>query len=274
MKPDRRHMLKAIGQVGLLALPSGAFADAPVANDPWPGLVTGIFHDRKLEDGAHIMALNAPVRAENAAIVPVSVRLRLPPGDQRLLQKLWLVVDQNPSPLVGTFTIGHKSGMTALATRVRVDAYSNVHAVAKLSDGRLYMVKRFVKAAGGCSAPMIEAMAPGQQIGQMRFREVGSFTAASPDRAEGILMIRHPNNSGMQMDQVSLLYIPTDVIERLDVWQGDDLIMSMDGGISIAQNPHFRFNYIRNGTKLIRALARDTKGMVYEHDWTIGKSST
>ncbi|MBV1707616.1 MAG: quinoprotein dehydrogenase-associated SoxYZ-like carrier [Hyphomicrobiales bacterium] len=267
-------MLKTIGQVGLLALPARALADAPVANDPWPGLVTGIFQDRKLEDGTQIMALNAPVRAENAAIVPVSLRMHLPPGDSRVLQKIWLVVDQNPSPLVGTFTIGRKSGMTALATRVRVDAYSNVHAVAGLSDGRLYMVKRFVKAAGGCSAPMIEAMAPGQSIGQMRFREVGSYTAASPDRAEGILMIRHPNNSGMQMDQVTLLYIPTDVIERLDVWQGKDLIMSMDGGISIAQNPHFRFNYIRNGSKVFRARARDTKGKVYEHSWSLAKSST
>lgn len=218
--------------------------------------------------------LNAPARAENAAIVAVSVRFHLPLGDQRSLQGLWLTVDQNRSPLVGTFTMGPKSGMIALATRARVDAYSNVHAVAGLGDGELYMVKRFVKAAGGCSAPMIDAMAWGQKIGQMRFHEEGSFTAASPNRAEGVLMIRHPNNSGMQMDQVSLLYIPTDVIEKLDVWQGDDLIMTMDGGISIAQNPHFRFNYIRNGTKLIRPRARDIKGKIYEQSWTVGKSST
>lgn len=274
MKLHRRDVLKAIGQAGMVAASGRAWADAPKQADPWPQLVTGIFYDRKLEDGSRILALNAPVQAENAAIVPVSMRVRLPLGDPRILQKLWLVVDQNPSPLVGTFTIGPKSGMTALATRVRVDAFSYVHAIAGLSDGKLYMVRRFVKAAGGCSAPMIEAMAPGEKIGQMRYHEEGAFTASSPNRAEGVLMIRHPNNSGLQMDQATLLYIPTDVIEKLHIWQGDDLIMAMDGGISIVQNPHFRFNYIRNGTRHFRAEARDTKGNVYRQSWTLGKSST
>ena len=43
--------------------------------------------------------------------------------------------------------------MRSLSTRVRVDSYTNVHAVAELSDGQLYAAQRFVKAAGGCSAP-------------------------------------------------------------------------------------------------------------------------
>ena len=43
--------------------------------------------------------------------------------------------------------------MTSLSTRIRVDAYTNLHAVAELDDGHLYGAQRFVKAAGGCSAP-------------------------------------------------------------------------------------------------------------------------
>lgn len=43
--------------------------------------------------------------------------------------------------------------MTHLATRVRVDDYSYVRAVAETADGKLHMVKAFVKASGGCSAP-------------------------------------------------------------------------------------------------------------------------
>ena len=40
-----------------------------------------------------------------------------------------------------------------LDLRVRVDQYTLVHAIAEMQDGKLYAVQRFVKAAGGCSAP-------------------------------------------------------------------------------------------------------------------------
>ena len=40
-----------------------------------------------------------------------------------------------------------------ISTRVRVDSYTNVHAVAELSDGTLHVTKTFVKASGDCSAP-------------------------------------------------------------------------------------------------------------------------
>ena len=40
-----------------------------------------------------------------------------------------------------------------IETRVRVDQYTNVHAVAETADGKLFVSTVFVKAAGGCSAP-------------------------------------------------------------------------------------------------------------------------
>ena len=46
--------------------------------------------------------------------------------------------------------------MPAISTRVRVNSYTNVHAVAELSDGKLYVVKTYVKASGGCSAPAVK----------------------------------------------------------------------------------------------------------------------
>ena len=39
---------------------------------------------------------------------------------------------------------------------VKVESYTNVHAVAELDDGKLYAVKTFVKASGGCSAPALK----------------------------------------------------------------------------------------------------------------------
>ncbi|MBV1700364.1 MAG: quinoprotein dehydrogenase-associated SoxYZ-like carrier [Hyphomicrobiales bacterium] len=273
----RRDLLNTlgygIGTAWLGRMPALAAALESDPQDPaiWPSLVTGIFNDQTLEDGRGILELEAPYRAENAAIVPIGMKVHLASGDPRSLQKLWLIVDENPSPLVGEFNIGPHSGLRELRTRIRINAYSDVHAVAKLSDGKLYMVKAFVKAAGGCSAPMVEASASPAQIGKMQFRRLGGYTDLSPKRVEGVLMIRHPNNSGLQMDPISMLYIPAHFVQKIDIWQGKDLILSMEGGISISQDPHFRFDYNSNGAEDVHVRAVDTKGAVFEQSWKLGK---
>ena len=97
--------------------------------------------------------LDAPRRAEDAAIVPIGMRVNFAGDDKRTLKSLTLVIDENPAPVAGTFTIGPHSGVTSISTRVRVNSYSYVRLIAELSDGKLYGVKTFVKASGGCSAP-------------------------------------------------------------------------------------------------------------------------
>ena len=47
---------------------------------------------------------------------------------------------------------------------------------------------------------------------------------------EAQVMIRHPNNSGLQRDQVTLLYIPAHFVDELAVRQGDALLFRMEGG--------------------------------------------
>ena len=86
-------------------------------------------------------------------MVPVSLTSLLPASDARRIVGITLVIDENPSPLAATFSLGPSSGIRSMSTRVRVDSYTNLHVVAELTDGRLYAAERFVKAAGGCSAP-------------------------------------------------------------------------------------------------------------------------
>src|SRR5438270_4404108 len=252
---------------------SVAHAQSPEPSDPWPSLVSDLFHDRAMQSGDGLITLDAPYRAEDAALVPMTLDFALPPGDPRHVKKITLVIDQNPAPMAASFEIGPNSGMTSIATRLRVNDYTNVHEVAELSDGQLYVVQKYVKAAGGCSAPagknMDEANA---HVGEMRLRETAArpgSAGASPLR-EAQLMIRHPNNSGLQMDQVSHLYIPARYIDSLKVFQGDDLVFAMEGGISISEDPNFRFNYKPNGAKVMRVEARDSGGKQFKSEWPIG----
>jgi sulfur-oxidizing protein SoxY len=250
-----------------------AQATPPTADQPseetWNSIKGDIFKNRPVEDGTGLVTLDAPRRAEDAALVPIGMHVNLPADDKRSLRALTLVIDENPAPVAGTFTIGPHAGVTSISTRVRVNSYSYVRLIAELSDGKLYGVKAYVKASGGCSAPAASnADAAKSELGKMKFR---TFHAESDALPEAQLMLRHPQNSGLQMDQLTRLYIPPFFIDNLKIWQGDDLVLAMDGGISISEDPNIRFNYKPNGAASFRAEAVDTSKHIFRDEWTIDK---
>jgi len=244
--------------------------------DPWPGLVQDIFNNRAINDGNDVLSIDMPYRAEDAAIVPVTLRSKLAPDDTRHLKTITLVIDQNPAPMAAKFELGPDARVSEISTRVRVNSYTNVHAVAELSDGKLYMVKTFVKASGGCSAPAAKNLEEAKNhLGQMKYRQ---FARADQGPTSGPrdaqIMIGHPNNSGLQMDQITHLYVPAFFVDELHVWQDNSPVLSMEGGISISEDPNIRFTYVSNGAKTLRAEAKDTSGHVFQKQWDVDNSGT
>src|SRR3954470_5621130 len=269
--PGHRFRLFCIA-AGLLSVMCGARlapAASPEAYDPWPGLVRDIFNDRPMNDGTEVIAIEMPYRAEDAGIVPVTLRTKLTPGDSRHMLRITLVIDQNPAPMAAKFELGPDAKVSEISTRVRVNNYTDVHAVAELSDGKLYVSKTYVKASGGCSAPAAKVADDGsKKLGQMRFRQFARASAASGEgpssgTREAQVMIGHPNNSGLQMDQVTQLYVPAFYVDNLRIMQDADLILKMEGGISISEDPNIRFSYVPNGAKQIRVDAKDTEGHAF-----------
>jgi sulfur-oxidizing protein SoxY len=111
----------------------------------------------------------------------------------------------------------------------------------------------------------------------MRFRQFEksgqtSSSALANGAREAQFMIRHPNNSGLQMDQVTQLYIPAFFIHELHLWQGDSPVLTMEGGISISEDPVIRFTYVPNGATRFRAEAKDTAGHDFKQSWKIDGS--
>ena len=271
-----RHFL-TLAIAGLLVGMLGA-AQPPMAGaegyDPWPGLVQDIFNNRPMNDGSDVIGIEMPYRAEDAAIVPVTLRNKLAPTESRRVVAITLVIDQNPAPMAAKFELGPDAHVSEISTRVRVNNYTDVHAVAELSDGKLYMVKTFVKASGGCSAPAAKnADEANNHLGQIKYRQFARPEQASADGTREVqIMIGHPNNSGLQMDQVTRLYIPAFFIDQLKLWQDDGLVLAMEGGISISEDPNLRFTYVSNGAKTFRAEAKDTAGHVFRNEWKIDAS--
>jgi|SRR5271166_729400 len=267
MQTNRRTLLLrgAAAALAFAALRRVSVAEETQSDDPWPDLRKTFFQDRAISEDPAIVSLDAPNRAEDAALVPMTLIVHAPLGDERRVAKLSLIIDQNPVPLAGVFTLGEQAGVTSIETRVRVNSYTNIHLVAELSDGSLHSATRFVKAAGGCSAPMVKSMDEAlAAMGQTRFRLLPS---APGGHQEAQVMLRHPNNSGLQMDQITHLYTPARYIDHLAVYQGEDLIFSMEAGISISEDPNFRFDYILNGSKTIRLEASDSTGKKFTSTW-------
>lgn len=269
-------LVMGVGLAAGTALAQSVVQPDPATDEVWAGLVTDVFDDRPMVDGTGILDLEAPRRAEDAAIVPMAMTVKLPPDDPRTIRKITLIIDQNPAPVAAVFELGEKAGIERIETRVRVNSYTKVHAVAEASDGTLFMTEKFVKASGGCSAPATkDAVAALENLGQMKFREFQPVAAADgTKRSEAQVMMRHPQYSGLQMDQVTRTYTPAWFIQDLTVKQGEDLIFKVTGGISLSEDPVIRFSYLSNGADTITVDAIDTEEKIFRSTFPVATGGT
>ncbi len=260
--PTRRAALLGAAWV------AGTAAARAADDDPWTSLAPQIFPRRSITDDDSLVAMDAPYRAEDAAVVPLTLRL-LPEAAARKVKSVTVVIDANPSPVAAVFTLPPQSGIGSIETRVRVDDYTFIHAVAETADGGLFSTRRYVKASGGCSAPALKQEHDDIALGTMRFREFPPLAGTDPAMRQAELLIRHPNYSGMQMNQVTRLYIPAHFITSVQLWQGDAPLFGVESGISISENPYFRFGFRVNGAKTIRAEAIDNDKQVFRAEWPV-----
>lgn len=272
LRLSRRALVAALALLMPLGAVAGAQDNPMQPSESWEAIRFDIVGVREILDGAGVLTIEAPFRAHDAAIVPVDVKAA--DGSDAEIVRLTLIVDENPAPVAAEFEIGPSMGRLDLSTRVRVDAYSNIRAIAETADGKLYMVGRYVRASGGCSAPALkDADAAIAAMGQMKLR-LFDEPAQSGQRREAQIMLRHPNYSGLQMNQVTRLYIPAHFVDTMEVRQGEDLVFRMTAGISISEDPAFRFGYADNGAGVFHIRATDTEGQVFERDFPVTGSAS
>ena len=269
-----RSMLgRAISSLLLLLLVLGGAARAePSAAERearWSDLRHAIFGDRIVQDAGDLVAIDAPARAEDAAIVPVSIRVAETLGAE--IRGLYLVIDDNPSPLAAHFVLGPLADTKEITTRVRIDDYTYLHAVAETKDGRLYATAHFVKAAGGCSAPAGKDQALAlERLGKMKLTLAERLKPDAPINAK--LLISHPNNSGLQMDQVSRNYIPADFMQTLEVTYNGQSVFRLESDIAISEDPSFSFSFRPSdpgAAGVIKAEILDSSRRHFTQSWPV-----
>jgi sulfur-oxidizing protein SoxY len=232
--------------------------------DVWPALKQMTFGDRdiKAEDGK--IVLDAPATAEDASLVPIT--MRVPPEVRDNLKSLTLIIDKNPTPVVAKFSFGPAEGTggeRSISTRVRIDNFSHVRAILETEDGTLHMATKFVAAAGGCGA--MNAKDPDTEnvdLGKMLVKTFPPALSTAP-LFEGQVMLKHPNSNGMQLDIDTGGFIPARFIKEMTVKRGNDLVFRMESTFSISTNPNFRFTFGRGADNELDVSMVDTDGTVF-----------
>ena len=250
---------------------AGAAAQAD-DTDPWPDLQEALFPGKTLANAAEFMHITAPERAADAAVVPIEVDFDTAKMAGISVKTLTLVIDKNPAPVAAVFHFPQTTTNPSIGTRVRVNEYTNLHAIAEATDGRLFVSTVFVKAAGGCSAPARKnpdaAMAG---LGEMKLKVPPNVVANAPAQFE--LLIKHPNFTGMQMDQVTRYYIPADFVQTVTITHAGKEILSIDGNISLSENPAIRFWLTPAAQGPLQVKATDSDGRAFEKIWLVPAAS-
>ncbi len=202
------------------------------------------FSEQPIQESNEIIEIDAPYRAEDPALVPIRIISKIKQTKDRYIKKITVFVDKNPFPLVGEFGFTPDTGQADLAMRVRVNSYSYIRAIAEMNNGKLYMSKKFVKASGGCSAPIgADLDAAMKRIGKAKFKlSKGRREKGEPMQSQ--LLISHPNITGMQMDQVTRFVKKSHFIDKLTVTFNDKPVLTAKIDIAISADPNFRFYFV------------------------------
>ena len=215
------------------------------------------FSGQNIQEGDEVIEIEVPYRAEDPALVPIKITSKIPQSNDKYIKKIMLFVDKNPYPFSGEFEFTPQSGKADIAMRIRVNTYSYVRAVAEMNDGKLYMAKQFVKASGGCSAPIgADLDAAMKRLGKMKFRLDDGIKTGKPALTQ--LLISHPNITGMQMDQVTRFVRKSHFVKKVNVTYNDEPILTAKTDIAISADPNFRFYFIPKKSGILKAEITDT----------------
>jgi sulfur-oxidizing protein SoxY len=247
-----------------LALSGAAWAQdlALEASPVWQKVRADLFSGVPIALGDNVIVLETPKRAEDAAVVPIAIRAQFPQAENRYIAKIWLIIDNNPSPIAAIFAFTRASGRADIETRIRVEQYTPIRAIALTNDGTLHMAANYIKASGGCSAPSSKDAAAAQAtLGRMRLRVDDPLAAGRPALVQ--LMISHPNDSGLAMDQLTRTYAVPHFVRSIDVRYGGNLVLSADVDFSISENPNFRFYFVPGSDDELNAKVIDNQDLEF-----------
>lgn len=239
-------------------------------SESWDAVKAQLYGDRVMMSGEGIIAIDAPYRTYDDARTELAAQVVAPPGAQ--IAKVTVVLDENPMPVSAVFDLNRPNPSFYFDITMRVNGPTPMHVIAETTDGRLFVSETFVKTSGqgACSAP------PGTDpdialatLGQMNVDVTGTVPGTGIDKLTSLASrlsrmdvdILHPSHSGMQMDQISLLFIPMRYVETVAIDLDGAGFVDLTGSISLSENPRLGLA-VPQSTRSVYVTMTDTSGTV------------
>jgi sulfur-oxidizing protein SoxY len=237
--------------------------DAQAEADPklWPVVKEAFFAQRDIQE-VDFLKIEAPRRAESGAQVPVTFMYDKTAAGSVDIKKIYVLVDANPIQLASTYHLTEMLGDLNLATRIRLETDSFVRLVGETSDGKLYMAKREIRAAGGCGGTVDgDDAAIRASAGKIKLKvdepvKIGSAVPAT-------FNIKHPMRTGLQRDLVSQGYVPAFYINKATFTYNGKEVMTVDVGVGTAEDPYMKFNFTPSVAGKLEVIATDNEGTIF-----------
>jgi sulfur-oxidizing protein SoxY len=82
-------------------------------------------------------------------------------------------------------------------------------------------------------------------------------------------LISHPNYTGLQIDQLSRNWIPPHYVDRIEVTYAGRTVMTVEGDISLSENPSIHFSFVPEAPGELTVEAHDSEGGVFVDRWPV-----
>jgi len=226
----------------------------------WTETRQALFKDRPIQDDGAVVQLDVPLRPDDAAAVPVLIKVKASKAANQGVKNVYVVIDRNPEPLAGVFHLGPASGGAEIQARLRVETHSPMRAIAEMNDGTLYMTAKLVKAAGGCAAPPVMVTAP-PNLGQIQLRAQDKPALNEPNWAQMIVV--HPNHTGFQRHPLTALPITSYYVKDVTVTFDNKPVLSAETTIAMSEDPDLRFYFTPTGPGTLKVEVKDSRGQTW-----------
>jgi sulfur-oxidizing protein SoxY len=257
------NFLKTGSIIGLTSILYSGTVLAEASEAVWPVVKEAFFAGKSIEP-VDFIKLEGPKRAESGAQVPITLTIDKPLNAADAIKKVYLIVDANPIPLAATYYFTPQNGKAQIATRIRMETDSYIHAVGETADGKLYMTALAIRAAGGCGGPVDgDESAIRAASGKIKLNVEQPVKFGEPNPAT--ILIKHPMFTGLQRDLVSGGYRPAFYMHKVELSYNGKPVMQVDFGVGTAEDPYMRFFYQPDGPGTLEVKATDNEGKEFTH---------
>lgn len=228
---------------------------APVV-DHWAVIQSAFFPNKQVDIATNEVTILAPLQAEDASLVPVTIDVALPDTN---IAHIYLFTDANPIIHTATFTPASQKSFQ-VSTRIRLESNSYFRVVVETNAGKFLMASVPIKTpGGGCGGGVsTDEASLRANSGAMKMQLLNEES-----RPKMALHIRHPMRTGFERTAQGY-YAKAWFINQLTFKQHDQRFLTVELGPGISANPYLKLSLNVDHNSAIEVTASDNEGKAFQ----------